>query len=158
MIGNLVKDPEIKNTANSATGTPLKIASFAIAVNERKNKDGTQKVQYFNMTAFDKVAEIMERYVKKGHKVCITGSLNNRSWDKPDGTKGYATDVVITELELLTSKMDAEKMGGEEESSQPKASYTAPAKSYNKKSSAEPVLEAKLPVINIDDLNVQMPF
>jgi single-strand DNA-binding protein len=166
LIGNLVKDPEIKNSANSVTGQPLKIASFSMAVNDRKGKDGTMMVQYFNLSAFDKTAELIEKYVKKGHKLCVTGSLRNRSWDKPDGTKGYATDIAVTELEMLTSKMDAERLNGAEGAGDANSDYSSNtanpeafvAKKIEKKRAPEPVEDNKLPVIDVDELNIQMPF
>lgn len=162
LIGNLTKDPEIKSAITQSTGTALKIANMAIAVNDRKGKDGVMKVQYFNLTAFDKTAEIIEKYVKKGHKICITGSINNRSWDKPDGTKGYTTDIQIQELEMLTTKNDADRLAVEALSN-PESSYSsdslpaqAPMPSRAKAQAA--VTDDKLPVINVDELNVQMPF
>jgi single-strand DNA-binding protein len=160
LIGNLVKDPEIKNAVSGITGAPLKIASFSMAVNERKNKDGSQVVQYFNLSAFDKTAEILEKYVKKGHKVCVTGGLKNRSWDKPDGTKGYATDIQVTELELLTSKIDAERLSSDTNESDNKheTSSTTPKAPRSKVTQSEPTEDAKLPIIDVDELNVQMPF
>lgn len=166
LIGNLTKDPEIKSTITQSSSTPLKIASFSIAVNDRKGKDGTVKVQYFNLTAFDKVADIIERYIKKGHKICVTGSLNNQTWDKPNGEKGYATNITVSELEMLTSKIDADRLQAQEGSNS--ESYTnsnvdtAPTapRTYTKsqRTTEEPVTDEKLPVINVDELNVQMPF
>jgi single-strand DNA-binding protein len=167
LIGNLTKDPEVKSAIAGGTGQPLKIASMSIAVNDRKNKDGTVKVQYFNLNAFDKTAEIIEKFVKKGHKICITGSLNNRSWDKADGTKGYATDITITELEMLTTKQEADRLAVSEgyespsmshEDTAPMAPMTASAAKPRAKAAVDPVTDDKLPVINVDELNVQMPF
>jgi single-strand DNA-binding protein len=157
LIGNLTKDPEIKTAITQGTGQPLKIANLSMAVNERKNKDGTVKVQYFNLTAFDKTAEIIEKFVKKGHKICITGSLQNRSWDKPDGSKAYATDILIQELEMLTTKMEADRLMADNIANpQPtsNSSYSTPTHAQE----PEPVTDDKLPVINVDELNVQMPF
>jgi len=101
LIGRLTKDPEIR-----LTSTGKKVASFALAVNEGKDSNGQDLVQYFNMSAWEKLADILEQYVKKGSKVAVIGRLQNRSWDKPDGTKGYATDVSVKELELLSSKTE----------------------------------------------------
>ncbi len=157
LIGNLTKDPEIKTAVTQGTGQPLKIANLSMAVNERKNKDGTVKVQYFNLTAFDKTAEIIEKFVKKGHKICISGSLQNRSWDRPDGTKAYATDILIQELEMLTTKIEADRLMAENLANPQYASSTMPS-SAPQMQEPEPVTDDKLPVINVDELNVQMPF
>jgi single-strand DNA-binding protein len=160
LIGNLTKDPEMKSAITQGAGTALKIANLSLAVNDRKGKDGVMKVQYFNLTAFDKTAEIIEKYVKKGHKICITGSINNRTWDKPDGTKGYATDILIQELEMLTTKMDADRLAVDALSN-PEAAYDAAPSQAPMPARAKaqaPVTDDKLPVINVDELNVQMPF
>jgi single-strand DNA-binding protein len=157
LIGNLTKDPEVKTAMMQSTGTPLKIANLSLAVNDKKAKDGTVKVQYFNLTAFDKTAEIIEKYVKKGHKICITGTINNRSWDKPDGTKGYATDIQIQELEMLTTKMDADRLAADAISNPDSSPSYAPS-SMQSQANPAPLQDDKLPIINVDELNVQMPF
>lgn len=145
LIGRLTKDPEIR-----VTSTGKKVASYSIAVNEGKDSAGQDLVQYFNLSAWDKLAEIVEQYVKKGTKVAIIGRLQNRSWDKPDGTKGYATDVSVREMEILSSKSDAV---GEPES--------AP-KSTSQSSSPDPSddnnEDGELPEIDVDSINVRMPF
>jgi single-strand DNA-binding protein len=158
LIGNLTKDPEIKTAMTQSTGTALKIANLSLAVNDKKTKDGTVRVQYFNLTAFDKTAEVIEKYVKKGHKICITGSINNRTWDKPDGTKGYATDIQIQELEMLTTKQDADRLAQEVLSNPQPVSPSDNSYSPSARENPTPVTDDKLPVINVDELNVQMPF
>ena len=114
LIGRLVKDPEIRSTA-----TGKKVASFSIAVSDGKDQNGQEITQYFNCTAWEKKAEIVELYVKKGHKIAIVGKLQNRSWDAPDGTKKYATDILVSELEILTSKAEAESMSHRETGDMP---------------------------------------
>lgn len=150
LIGNLTKDPEIRSTS-----TGKKVASFSIAVNEGKDANGQEVVQYFNLSAWEKLAEIIESYVKKGTKVAAIGRLQNRSWDKPDGTKGYATDVVVRELEILTSRADAERMAQQTQTdgSESMESGSVQAKKIKKSDS-----EGELPEIDVDSINVQMPF
>jgi single-strand DNA-binding protein len=149
LIGNLTKDPEIK-----VTSTGKKLAKFSLAINDGKTSDGKDLTQYFNLTAWERTAEIIEMYVKKGHKVCIVGSLQNRSWDKPDGTKGYATDVLVRELEMLTSKLDAEKIASQNQATSSNQSNTIP-KNPNIEEIQE---EDQLPEIDVNDINVSMPF
>lgn len=125
LIGRLTKDPEIR-----VTQTGKKVASFSIAVSDGKDQNGQQISQYFNCTAWEKLAEIIEMYTPKGTKVCVIGKLQNRSWDKPDGTKAYVTDILISELEILSSKSE-------------------------KQSKPEP---KSIPEIDVNDLDVTMPF
>jgi single-strand DNA-binding protein len=133
LIGRLVKDPEIRSTA-----TGKKVASFSIAVSDGKDQNGQEITQYFNCTAWEKKAEIVEMYVKKGHKIAIVGKLQNRSWDAPDGTKKYATDILVSELEILTSKAEAENMTHRETGDMPHNNIN---KDYNP-----------------DEIDVTMPF
>jgi len=149
MIGNLTKDPEVRTTQ-----TGKKVASFSIAVNE-----GKDRVQYFNCSAWERLADILEQYVKKGTKVAIVGGLQNRSWDKPDGSKGYATDITVRELDILTSRADQDRINQvntQNPGSQPAASQSASDTAAPAETPA--AAPEKLPEINVDDLNVQMPF
>lgn len=146
LIGRLTKDAEIR-----VTGSGKKVASFSIAVNEGKDSSGQEIVQFFNCSAWEKLAEVIESYVPKGTKVAVIGSLKNRSWDKPDGTKGYATDVLVRELEILSSKQDS--VGHKSEDNLPVEDET-PSRSAK---SSKPK-EDSLPEIDVDQLNVQMPF
>ncbi len=157
LIGRLTKDPEIR-----VTSTGKKVASFSLAVNEGKDANGQELVQFFNLSAWEKLAELIESYVKKGGRLAVVGRLQNRSWDKPDGSKGYATDVVVREMEILTSKSEAQSMSEADNSnSHPDdtSNTTSPAKSAKKSAKpAEDDGEDELPEIDIDSMNVTMPF
>jgi single-strand DNA-binding protein len=155
LIGNLTKDPEIRVTSNGK-----KVASFSVAVNEGKDMNGQEIVQYFNMSAWEKLAEIIEQYVKKGVKVAVVGRLQNRSWDKPDGTKGYATDVAVRELEILSSKADSERLAAAQTQG---GESTGSASGYAKPAAPKPQTNddesgGGIPEIDVDSMNVQMPF
>lgn len=152
VIGRLTKDPEIRTTS-----TGKKVANFSIAVNEGKDQSGNDRVQYFNLSAWDRLAEILEKYVKKGTRVACVGSLQNRSWDKPDGTKGYATDISAREVEILSSRAESEAMaqaGGGASSAAP----SAPSGGNSTPSAPAEPPKQELPEINVDDINIQMPF
>ncbi len=152
LIGRLTKEPEIRTTQS---GT--KVASFSMAINEGKNKDGQEIVQYFNLSAWDRLAEVLEKYVSKGVKVAVMGNLRNRSWDKPDGTKGYATDINVKELEILSTKSESQAIASQNaaEANKPASQGSTPAAAKP----AAPKKEEELPEIDVDDLNdIQMPF
>lgn len=153
LIGRLTKDPEIR-----LTSTGKKVASFAIAVNEGKDSNGQDLVQYFNMSAWEKLADILEQYVKKGSKVAVIGRLQNRSWDKPDGTKGYATDVSVKELEILSSRSETSEYSAPNNSESAPNSQDEEAAGSDKKAKSKKEPEAELPEIDVDSINVQMPF
>lgn len=148
LIGRLTKDPEIKLTQSGK-----KIASFSIAVDDGKDQNGQKLSQYFNCSAWDQLAELFEQYIKKGHRVAIVGKLQNRSWDKPDGTKGYATDIQVREMEMLTSRAEAESLSASES-----ANPNIPPIKANKRVSEPVKHDSELPEIDVDSISVQMPF
>jgi single-strand DNA-binding protein len=100
LVGNLGKDPEVKYTQS---GMP--VAKFTIATNERfKDKDGQwqDRTEWHNLVAFQRTAEIVGEYLKKGGKVYIEGSLRTSSWDdKESGQKKYRTEILVNDLVLL---------------------------------------------------------
>jgi single-strand DNA-binding protein len=109
LIGNLGKDPEMKFTQG---GMP--VAKFSIATNERfKDKDGNwqDRTEWHNIVAFQRLAEIIGQYLKKGGKCYIEGSLRTGSWDdKETGKKMYKTEIIANELVLLSGRGES---GGE---------------------------------------------
>lgn len=100
LIGNLTRDPEL-----SETPTGVAVCRFAIAVSrDYANADGTRETDFFNITVWRGRAENCGKYLKKGNKVAIVGSLQNRSYEDKDGIKRNVTDVVASEVEFLTPK------------------------------------------------------
>ena len=99
-IGRLTKDVELSTTTNGIT-----VAKFGIAVNRRfKNENGETVTDFFNVVAWRGLAENIYKFCNKGSKVFIAGELQNRSWDKDDGTKAYTTELIASECEFLDTK------------------------------------------------------
>src|ERR1017187_948739 len=100
LIGGLGKDPEVKYTPSG-----MAIARFSLATNDRiKDKDGNwqDSTEWHNVVAFQRTAEIVAEYLKKGNKVYIEGRLHTDSWeDKDSGQKKYKTEVIVNDLVLL---------------------------------------------------------
>jgi single-strand DNA-binding protein len=100
LLGNVGKDPEIRTTAGG-----MNIATFSLATAERtKGQDGqwTDKTEWHNIVCFQRTAEIVRDYVKKGSQVFVEGRITNRSWDdKESGQKKYRTEILVNELTLL---------------------------------------------------------
>ena len=100
LIGRLGQDPEIINLESGK-----KIAKFSLATNDNYKDASGQKienVQWHNLVAWNKTAEIIENYVSKGKEIAIEGKLTNRSWDDKEGNKRYTTEVVVSEVVLLS--------------------------------------------------------
>jgi len=97
LIGNLTKDPELRQTPNGNS-----VVSFGVATNFTwKDRDGQnqEKTEFHNVVAWDEVAQAIAQNFKKGRKVYIQGRLQTRSWETPDGSKRYTTEI-ITEKAL----------------------------------------------------------
>jgi len=107
LVGNAGKDPEVKYTPS---GTAL--AKFSIATNERfKDKSGEwqDRTEWHNVLAWERLAEIVGEYVRKGSKIYIEGRLQTSSWeDRQSGEKKYRTEIVARDLVLLGSRDGAE--------------------------------------------------
>jgi len=107
LIGNLGKDPEVKVTPS---GTP--VAKFSLATNERyKDKNGQwqDRTEWHNLVAWQRTAEIIGEYVKKGSKIYVEGRLQTSSWDdKSTGEKKYRTEIIVNDLVLLSGRGDGE--------------------------------------------------
>ncbi len=100
LIGNLTRDPEASTTTSGVS-----VCRLAIAVNRRfSSADGSREVDYFNVTAWRGLADNCSRYLKKGNKIAVSGSIQTRTYDKQDGTKGFAVDIVADDIEFLTPR------------------------------------------------------
>ncbi len=100
LVGNLTRDPEVTETPSGSF-----VCRFSIAVTrDYANNEGTRETDFFNITVWNKLAENCGRYLKKGNKVAVVGSLQNRSYEDKDGIKRNVTDVVAREVEFLTPK------------------------------------------------------
>lgn len=101
IIGNLVRDPEIRNTANGKN-----VASFSVATSlVWKDQSGQkqEKTEFHNIVAWARLAEIIGQYLKKGSKVYIEGRLQTRDWTGQDGVKRYRTEIVAENMIMLSS-------------------------------------------------------
>ena len=100
LIGNLTRDPEMRSTS---AGIP--VCNFSIAVNRRfKNaQTGQQETDFFNIVAWRQLAELCSRYLAKGRKVAVAGSIQMRNYEAQDGTKRTAVDIVADDDEFLSS-------------------------------------------------------
>jgi len=100
LVGNLTRDPELSETPSGVA-----VCRFAIAVSrDYASADGTRETDFFNITVWRGRAENCGKYLKKGNKVAVVGSLQTRSYEDKDGIKRNVTDIVANEVEFLTPK------------------------------------------------------
>lgn len=123
LIGNLGRDPEVKQTPSGS-----KVANFSIATTEKyKDQQGNnqEKTEWHNLVAWNRQAEVIEQYARKGTSLYVEGSLSTRSWDdQATGQKRYKTEIVVRSFQFLGSKSD--NQGGYSTQSQ-----SAGASGYN---------------------------
>lgn len=101
LIGRLTKDVELRYTQTNNTA----VASFSLAVNRKFVKNGEERqADFFNIIAWNKLAENISKYLFKGNQVAISGRLETRSWDDPNGQKHYVTEVIAEEIDFIGSK------------------------------------------------------
>ena len=104
LAGHLTATPELRQTPNGVS-----VTSFTIAINRRfsRSADGTQtsnsNVDFINCVAWRNTADFVTRYFKKGSAICISGSIQTRSWTDQQGTKRYATEVLADEANFVDS-------------------------------------------------------
>lgn len=99
IIGNLTRDPEIRNTPNGTN-----VASFSVATNfVWKDQAGQkqEKAEFHNIVAWRKLADICGQYLRKGSKVYLEGRLQTRDWDGQDGVKRYRTEIIADNMIML---------------------------------------------------------
>ena len=99
IMGRLTRDPEISSSTNGTT-----FARYSVAVDRRFKREGDPDADFFNCTSFGKQAEFVERYLKKGTKVVVTGRLQNNNYTNKDGSKVYSVQIMVEDVEFAESK------------------------------------------------------
>jgi single-strand DNA-binding protein len=112
LIGNLTRDPNLRYTANGTA-----VVDFGVATNRvwtTPDGDNKEEVEFHQIVAWNKLAEICNQILKKGDKVYIRGSLKTRTWEDDNGTKHYRTEVKSEDMKLLFSR-NGERVGAPDE-------------------------------------------
>ncbi len=111
LLGNVGKDPEIKMLPSG-----MAVANLTLATSDRtKDKAGEwqERTEWHNLTAYQRTAEIIRDYVKKGNKLYVEGRIQTRSWDdQASGQKKYRTEIIVNDLVLLSGKGEGDGGGG----------------------------------------------
>jgi len=143
LIGNLGRDPEVRSTQDG-----MKIVQLSVATSEswkdkmsgeRKDKTEWHRVVIFN----ERLAEVAEKYLKKGSKVYVEGQLQTRKWTDKDNVEKYTTEVVLSRFRGELTMLDGREGGGA---------------SYGGESSSSGSSRAKAPAGGPDDMDDEIPF
>lgn len=107
IVGNLGRDPEVREVSSGA-----KVANFSVATSESYTDKNTgqkvEKTEWVRVVVWRKLAEIVERYLRKGSQVYLEGKLSTRSWDDQNGQKHYTTEVVADEMKMLGGRRESQ--------------------------------------------------
>ena len=106
LVGNLTRDPELTETPSGVA-----VCRFSIAVSrDYANAEGNRDVDFFNITVWRGRAENCGKYLKKGNKVAIVGSIQTRSYEDKDGIKRTITEIIANEVEFLNTKEEPKQL------------------------------------------------
>lgn len=112
LIGRLVKDPELKMTETSKR----EVCQFTIAVNRPyTNEDGERQADFINCVVWDKLAENLSKYQKKGNQIAVEGRIQTRNYEDKDGKRVYVTEIIATNITFLDSKGTSDSVNNLEE-------------------------------------------
>jgi single-strand DNA-binding protein len=100
LVGNLTRDPELSTTSGGVS-----LCKFGIAVQRRfANAEGNRDVDFFNIIVWRGLAETCHKFLRKGSKAGVVGSIQTRSYEDKDGVKKFVTEIIADEVEFLSSK------------------------------------------------------
>lgn len=104
LMGRLTKDPDTRYTQTTNT----QVTRFTLAVNRRFAKEEEQQADFINIVAWNKTAEFVSKYFKKGQQVGVIGRIQTRTWDDDQGQKHYVTEVIAEEVYFADSKKEGQ--------------------------------------------------
>jgi single-strand DNA-binding protein len=114
LVGNVGLDPEVRTLE-----TGVKVARVRLATTERifnrQTNETTEHTEWHTITLWRGLAEVVDKYVRKGSQIYVEGSLRSREWER-DGVKHYATEIVADDMKLLGRRSDNPQQGGYQQS------------------------------------------
>lgn len=109
MMGRLTRDPEVRYSQGASQTA---IARFSLAVDRRWKREGEPDADFFNCTVFGRQADFVEKYLRQGTKVVITGRIQNDNYTNKEGQKVYSVQIIVEEIEFAESKNAAASGAG----------------------------------------------
>jgi len=101
IIGNAVRDPELRTTPSGKN-----VCTFTVAVNRRKKVEGQPDADFFRVSAWDQLAEVCQKYITKGKKVCVIGSVGVHTYTNQKGETVANLEVLAREVEFLSPRQE----------------------------------------------------
>ena len=110
LVGNVGQDPETRYMPNGGAVTNISLATSE-TWKDKNSGEQQERTEWHRIVFYQRLAEIVAEYVKKGSKLYVEGSLRTRSWEQ-DGVKRYATEIIANEMQMLDSRGDNQGGGG----------------------------------------------
>tara|TARA_B100000809_G_scaffold257278_1_gene298557 strand:+ start:695 stop:1117 length:423 start_codon:yes stop_codon:yes gene_type:complete len=126
VVGNLGHDPEMRHMPSGGAVTSISVATSK-NWNDKETGERKERTEWHRIVFFNRLAEVADKYLKRGSKVYVEGELRTRQWEK-DGQKQYRTEIVASEMQMLDSKSDSFDHG---ESASNKKSDDLPADDFD---------------------------
>jgi len=147
IVGRLTRDPELRNTPSGAA-----VCSFGVATNRiwKKRDTGEQQksVEYHNIVAWQRLADIVSRYLKRGSLVLVEGRLQTRSWETPSGEKRQKTEIVAEAIQLPPKSMNP---GRESRANPIDVSIPGPKRDKPETQDDIPIIEEEEEILSTED-------
>ena len=99
IIGNLTRDPETRTTTSGST-----VCSFTVAVNRRKKTEGQPEADFFRVSAWNQLGDNCQKYLAKGRKVCVVGTVTAHAYTTQDGKAAASLEVIANNIEFLSAR------------------------------------------------------
>ena len=146
LIGNVGRDPEVRDFEGG-----MRRATFTLATSERfRDRENTE---WHNIVAWRQLAELAEKYIRKGSQIYVEGRITSRSWDGNDGAKHYVTEIIANTIQLLDRRTDGQYGDpGAQPSSAPGYSRPAAPVQQRPAPAAEPAPAPVADPTEVDDL------
>ncbi len=148
LIGNVGVDPEIRTLESG-----VKVARVRLATTERSRNretgDTTEHTEWHTITLWRGLADVVDKYVRKGSQIYVEGRIRTREWSDQSGVKRYSTEILADTMNLLGRRSDSPQ-----QSAAPQSGYqqAAPAPAYQQPAYQQPVAPAPMPADDPDDL------
>ncbi|MBQ7787564.1 MAG: single-stranded DNA-binding protein [Alistipes sp.] len=143
LVGNVGLDPEVRTTESGVKVARVRLATTERIYNRQTNEN-TELTEWHTITLWRGLADVVDRYVRKGSQLYIEGRLRTREWTDKDNIKRYTTEIMADEMKLLGRRSDNQQtgapMGGQQGYSQPQGGYQQPAQQY-----AQPAQPSSIP-------------
>jgi len=155
LVGNVGGDPETRYMPNGNAVTNITLATSE-TWKDKNSGEQQERTEWHRITFYQRLAEIVAEYVRKGSKLYVEGRLQTRSWEQ-DGVKRYATDIIANEMQMLDSRGGNSGAGDGGYQAQPSGSSQAPSQSPSHSSSVGGSAPQQAPA-DMDSFDDDIPF